>query len=78
MHGFLEIKCLSPKEQEKLKQSIEEAVARKIKEGVLTEREIREIEEMKLRPLLDIQDVQSVYADFLFKEKKQKGGGAHG
>ena len=77
MSSFLEIKCLSPQEQEKLKRRIEEAVTRKLSEGILSEREIREIEEMQLRPLLDIQDVQSVYADFLFQEKKQRGGGEH-
>ena len=37
----------------------------------IIEKEMREIQEMKLSPLLDIQDVQSVYEDFLFREKKK-------
>lgn len=75
MGKFLEIKCLSEKEQWDLERRIEEAIARKMKDGILKEREIREIEEMRLRPLLDIQDVQSVYEDFLFREKDTEGGG---
>jgi hypothetical protein len=66
---FLEIKSLAPAEQEKLLKDIEDAVARKIKEGAFTEREIREIEEMRLKPLPDIQDVQSVYENHLFKKR---------
>jgi hypothetical protein len=66
---FLEIKSLAPAEQEKILKDIEDAVARKIKEGVFTEREIREIEEMRLKPLPDILDVQSVYENHLFKKR---------
>ncbi|MFA9453225.1 MAG: hypothetical protein ACERK6_04850 [Candidatus Aminicenantaceae bacterium] len=70
MLKFLEIKSLSPKEQEQIEKEIDEAVARRIEEGLLTQREIREIVEMKLRSLLDIQDVQSVYENHLFRDKK--------
>jgi hypothetical protein len=73
MTKFLEIKCLSTKEQDELERRVEESIARKKKEGTLTERELREIEEKKLLPLLDIQDVQSVYENFLFREKDTKG-----
>ena len=66
---FLEIKSLTPEEGEKLAKEIEDAIARKIREGVFTEREIREIEEMRLKPLPDIQDVQSVYENHLFVKK---------
>jgi hypothetical protein len=69
MNEFLEIKGMEKKEQEKILKEIEKKIARKKKEGILTEREIREIEEMKLRPLPDIQDVQSVYEDHLFRKK---------
>ena len=69
MPDFLEIKCLAETEVNKLLTEIEARVADKIKEGLLTEREVREIEEMKLRPLPDIQDVQSVYDSHLFKKK---------
>ena len=69
MIEFFEIKCLDKKEQKKILEEIEKRIAEKMKSGLLTEREIREIEEMRLRPLSDIQDVQSVYEDFLFKKK---------
>jgi hypothetical protein len=69
MKDFLEIKSLKKKDQEEIVKEIEKSIALKIKEGILTEREIREIEEMRLRPLPDIQDVQSVYEDFLFQKK---------
>ena len=42
----------------------------KKKAGLLTEREIKEIEQMELKPLLDIQDVQSVYEDLMYRQKK--------
>jgi len=61
MADFLEIKCLAKEEQEKILEDIKRKIEQKIKEGILTEREIREIEHMKLRPLPDILDVQSVY-----------------
>ncbi len=66
---FLEIRSLAPEDQEKLLKEIGEAIARKIKDGVFTEREIREIEEMRLKPLPDIQDVQSVYENHLFRTR---------
>ncbi len=66
---FFEIACLSKDEQEKLSLEIEESLASKKKEGLFTDKEIREIEEMRLRPLPDIQDVQSVYENFLFAGK---------
>ena len=69
MTNYLEIKSLDKKDVEKIRKEIEEAIARKIKEGILSEREIREIEEMRLLPFPDIQDVQSVYEDFLFQKK---------
>ncbi len=61
MADFLKIKCLTEDEQEKILRDIEKKIAQKIKEGIFTEREIREIEHMKLRPLPDILDVQNVY-----------------
>ncbi len=70
MSDFLEAKSLTAEEQEKLLEEVEKRIAEKIKEGALTRREIREIEEMRLRPLPDIQDVQSVYENILFPEKK--------
>jgi hypothetical protein len=61
MTDFLEIKCLTKEEQEKILADIENKIKIKIKEGKFTEREVREIEHMKLRPLPDILDVLSVY-----------------
>jgi len=69
MEEFIEIKSLSEDEKNAVLREIEQAVARRKKAGLLTDREIREIEEMKLRPELDIQDVQGVYQDFLFRKR---------
>ena len=69
MKNFLEIKSMTKKDQEKIFKEIEKAVELKKKEDVVTEKEIREIEEMTLRLFPDIQDVQSVYEDFLFQKK---------
>jgi len=70
MARFFEIACLTQEEQEELSQEIERRIEEKKKLGLLSEREILEIEAMKLRPLPDIQDVQSVYEDHLFRPKK--------
>ena len=69
MKTVFEIKCLSEKEQRKIDKDIEKRIEEKKKEGLLKQREIREIEEMRLHPLPDIQDVQSVFDDTLFKKK---------
>lgn len=61
MTEFLEIKCLEKKEQEKILEEIEKKIQQKIKDGIFTVREVHEIEQMKLRPLPDILDVQSVF-----------------
>ncbi len=61
MTDFLKIKCLTKKEQEKILEEIEKKIEQKIKDGILTVREIRDIEHMKLCPLPDILDVQSVF-----------------
>jgi len=70
MENFLDIKCLSKEEQTKLMAEIKRRIEEKIKKGFLSEKEIKKIEAMKLRPLPDIQDVQSVYEDFMFKKIK--------
>jgi hypothetical protein len=61
MPDFLEIKCLPEEEQVRILKDIEEKIAQKIKEGIYTEKEVLEIQHMKLRPLPDILDVQSVF-----------------
>jgi len=67
MSEFFEAKSLNPEEQKKLADEIERRIAVRLEDGTLTERDIREIEEMRLRPLPDIQDVQNVYENHLFK-----------
>ncbi len=67
MAEFLQIKSLTEKEEMKIREEIEQRIEQKKKEGAYSEREIRAIEEMRLRPLADFQDVQSVYEDHLFK-----------
>lgn len=69
MDEFLEIKSMAKKDQKRILGEIEKRIAEKKKEGIFTEREIREIEEMILHPLPDIQDVQSAYENFLYKRK---------
>lgn len=63
MKEFLEIKSLGKAEQKKVLAEIEKVLAKIKKEGLVTDKEIREIEEMRLKPLPDIQDVQSVYEE---------------
>ncbi|MFC2161059.1 hypothetical protein ACFLRX_05340 [Acidobacteriota bacterium] len=70
MKKFLEIKSMAKNDQDKILEEIEKTVEQKKKEGVVTEKEIREIEEMKLRLFPDIQDVQSVYDNFLFQKTR--------
>jgi len=68
MPDFFEIKSLSIEDAQKLAKSIERRIADKLKDGTLSEREVREIEEMRLHSLPDIQDVQSVYENHLFRK----------
>ena len=72
MNDFFEIKCMEKEDQKKILEKIERRIAKKKKEGLLNEREVREIEEMKLYPLPDIQDVQSVYENHVFKKKRKE------
>ena len=69
MTDFLKVKCLGEAEEKKLVDDIEARIAAKKKDGLLTDREVREIQEMRLRPLPDIQDVQSVYENHLYTSK---------
>lgn len=69
MPAFFEIKSLPEAEAEALAAAVAARIAAKLKDGTFTEREVREIEEMRLRPVPDILDVQSVYEDFLFRRR---------
>jgi hypothetical protein len=68
MSAFFEAKSLTRDEQIRLAAEVEKRIAEKLKDGTLTEKDVREIEEMRLKPLPDIQDVQNVYEDHLFKK----------
>jgi len=68
MPDFFVIKSLSAEDGQKLARDIERRIADKLKDGTLSEPEVREIEEMRLHPLPDIQDVQVVYEDILFRK----------
>ncbi len=69
MTDFLKVNCLGEAEEKKLVDDIEARIAAKKKDGLLTDREVREIQEMRLHPLPDIQDVQSVYENHLYTSK---------
>lgn len=69
MSDFLAIKCLGEAETVKIEKEIEARIAARKKEGLLTDREVREIEEMPLRPLPDILDVQVVYENHLYPKR---------
>ncbi len=69
MEDFLKINGINEKEKKKIIEQIEKRIADKKKQGILKEKDIKEIEEMRLRPLPDILDVQSVYEDFMYKKK---------
>jgi hypothetical protein len=70
MNTFLEIGCLTPDERDALVRSIEDALAAKKKDGLFTDKEVREIKQMRLKPLSDTQDVQRVYEDHLFRQRR--------
>ena len=70
MTAFFEAASLTPEEKDRLAREIEARIAAKLEDGTLTEREVGEIAEMRLRPLPDIQDVQSVYENHLFDAEK--------
>ncbi|MBN1274481.1 MAG: hypothetical protein JXB26_19645 [Candidatus Aminicenantes bacterium] len=69
MDSFFKVGDLTEEEHKKILKNIEKRIAEKKKSGVLKEKDIREIEEMRLRPLPDLLDVQSVYEDLMFKTK---------
>jgi hypothetical protein len=68
MSAIFEAKSLTRDEQMRLAAEVEARIAEKLKDGTLTEKDVRDIEEMRLKPLPDIQDVQNVYEDHLFKK----------
>lgn len=69
MAAFLKIPCLTDKEEAKVLKDIDARIEAKKKEGLLVDRDVREIQEMRLHPLPDIQDVQGVYENHLFSRR---------
>jgi len=67
MADFLDVKCLSAEEVRALEAEVERRIEEKKKQGLFTEREVREVEDMRLKPLNDILDVQCVWEDSLYK-----------
>jgi hypothetical protein len=72
MTEFLTIPSLGEDEARRLEREVEARIAARMKDGRLGEREVREIQEMRLRILPDLQDVQSVYENHLFQPKSGK------
>ena len=69
MSEFLKIAALSPAEVDRLEADIRASIAEKKARGLLTDRDVEEIVEMRLKPLPDIQDVQSVYENTLYAKR---------
>ena len=70
MNDFIEIKNGNI-DVEDIMKKIKERIENKKKEGIYTEKEIKEIEEMKPYPLPDIQDIHHFYSQHLYQEKKK-------
>ena len=68
MEKFFDIKCLDEAERDRILEAVRKRIQERMDRGILTEREIREIEEMRLHPVPDLQDVQSVYEVLKFGE----------
>jgi hypothetical protein len=54
---------------DRLEADVRAAIAEKKARGLLTDRDVEEIVEMRLKPLPDIQDVQSVYENTLYTKR---------
>jgi hypothetical protein len=72
MKDFIEIKNGNIDVKD-IMRKIKERIENKKKEGIYTEKEIKEIEEMKPYPLPDIQDIHHFYSQHLYQEKKKSG-----
>jgi len=70
MAEFLKIASLSEAEVDRLEDDIRLAIAEKKALGRLTDQDVEDIIAVRLRPLPDIQDVQSVYENLLFRKEK--------
>ena len=69
MSEWLSIRSLSEEETLRLEEDIRLRIAEKKARGLLTDRDVEEMVDMRLKPLADIQDVQSVYENTLFSRR---------
>ncbi|MDD8027681.1 MAG: hypothetical protein PHI34_14360 [Acidobacteriota bacterium] len=70
MSEWLSIPSLGEEETLRLEEEVRRRIAEKKARGLLTDRDVEEIVEMRLKPLPDLQDVQNVYENMLFDSKK--------
>jgi hypothetical protein len=69
MSEWLSIKSLGEEETARLEAEVRRRIADKKARGLLTDKDVDEMVDMRLKPLADIQDVQSVYENTLFDPK---------
>ncbi len=70
MAEWLTIKGLEDAEVDRLEEEIRKRIADKKALGLLSDRDVEEMVDMPLRPLPDIQDVQNIYENMLFRPKR--------
>ncbi|MCX6559903.1 MAG: hypothetical protein NTZ26_05250 [Candidatus Aminicenantes bacterium] len=70
MSEWLSIRSLSEEETVRLEEDVRLRIAEKKARGLLTDRDVEEMVDMRLKPLADNQDVQSVYENTLYTPKK--------
>lgn len=69
MSDWLSIPSLGEEETRRLEEDVRRAIAERKARGLLTDRDVEEMTAMRLKPLADIQDVQSVYENILFQPR---------
>lgn len=62
MNDLLSIKSLEADEEKRILEEIKATIEKKKKDGLFTEKDIKDISAMRLRPLPDLLDVQGVYS----------------
>ncbi len=70
MAEWLTIKGLEEEKVDRLEEEIRKRIAEKKALGLLSDRDVEEMVDMPLRPLPDIQDVQNIYENMLFRPKR--------
>lgn len=70
MSDWLSIPSLGEEETRRLEEDVRRAIVERKARGLLTDRDVEEMTAMRLKPLADIQDVQSVYENILFVPRR--------